>query len=361
MLARGRDRLIDAGLVGNVAYVQANAERLPFADRRFDCVTIGFGLRNVTDKARRARRHAPRAEARRPAPGAGVLAARRARPEAALRRLLLPGAAAAGPGASRATRTATATWPNRSACIPTRRRCCGMMQEAGLEDCRYHNLIGRHRRRAPRLQVLTSRMLTHDPRESPEPRPAALAARAAAVRASSTARSLADRGARHHAPARRRPNGSTLRSARASDASLPMPASRGGPVGLLALGGAVARGRRAARRRRASAAMPSSRSSSASSLELLRPDLEEELSLVVGDVPAHQLGRLAPLALALDAQGRRDRGRERRRVPGARTRATWCRAPRASSSCAASMRCARTSIGSRRALDLLARRRRRSP
>src|SRR5579864_2825051 len=32
MLARGRDRLIDAGIVGNVRYVQANAERLPFAD-----------------------------------------------------------------------------------------------------------------------------------------------------------------------------------------------------------------------------------------------------------------------------------------------------------------------------------------
>src|SRR5262249_22988155 len=51
MLARGRDRLLDAGLVGNVACVQANAERLPFPDASFDCVTIGFGLRNVTDKA----------------------------------------------------------------------------------------------------------------------------------------------------------------------------------------------------------------------------------------------------------------------------------------------------------------------
>src|SRR5215831_6799543 len=50
MLARGRDRLIDAGLVGNVAFVQADAERLPFSDGTFDCITIGFGLRNVTDK-----------------------------------------------------------------------------------------------------------------------------------------------------------------------------------------------------------------------------------------------------------------------------------------------------------------------
>ena len=50
MLGHGRDRLTDRGLIGNVRYVQANAERLPFPDNSFDCVTIGFGLRNVTDK-----------------------------------------------------------------------------------------------------------------------------------------------------------------------------------------------------------------------------------------------------------------------------------------------------------------------
>jgi demethylmenaquinone methyltransferase / 2-methoxy-6-polyprenyl-1,4-benzoquinol methylase len=51
MLGVGRQRLTDRGVVGNVDYVQANAEKLPFADHSFDCVTIGFGLRNVTDKA----------------------------------------------------------------------------------------------------------------------------------------------------------------------------------------------------------------------------------------------------------------------------------------------------------------------
>ena len=50
MLGEGRDRLLDAGVVGNVTCVLANAEKLPFADSEFDCVTIGFGLRNVTDK-----------------------------------------------------------------------------------------------------------------------------------------------------------------------------------------------------------------------------------------------------------------------------------------------------------------------
>jgi demethylmenaquinone methyltransferase / 2-methoxy-6-polyprenyl-1,4-benzoquinol methylase len=51
MLETGRDRLIDEGLVGNVDCLLADAERLPFADDTFDCITIGFGLRNVTDKA----------------------------------------------------------------------------------------------------------------------------------------------------------------------------------------------------------------------------------------------------------------------------------------------------------------------
>src|SRR5215468_10945250 len=50
MLQRGRDRLIEQGLMSQVQYVQANAERLPFTDASFDCITIGFGLRNVTDK-----------------------------------------------------------------------------------------------------------------------------------------------------------------------------------------------------------------------------------------------------------------------------------------------------------------------
>jgi demethylmenaquinone methyltransferase/2-methoxy-6-polyprenyl-1,4-benzoquinol methylase len=50
MLVRGRDRLLDLGVGGKVNFALANAEKLPFADDSFDCVTIGFGLRNVTDK-----------------------------------------------------------------------------------------------------------------------------------------------------------------------------------------------------------------------------------------------------------------------------------------------------------------------
>ncbi|MFC0180446.1 bifunctional demethylmenaquinone methyltransferase/2-methoxy-6-polyprenyl-1,4-benzoquinol methylase UbiE [Thorsellia kenyensis] len=50
MLKVGRDKLRNMGIVGNVSYVQANAEALPFPDNHFDCITIAFGLRNVTDK-----------------------------------------------------------------------------------------------------------------------------------------------------------------------------------------------------------------------------------------------------------------------------------------------------------------------
>jgi demethylmenaquinone methyltransferase/2-methoxy-6-polyprenyl-1,4-benzoquinol methylase len=50
MLEVGRDRLIDAGYLSNIHFVQADAENLPFKNNYFDCVTIAFGLRNVTNK-----------------------------------------------------------------------------------------------------------------------------------------------------------------------------------------------------------------------------------------------------------------------------------------------------------------------
>ncbi|MAN52491.1 MULTISPECIES: bifunctional demethylmenaquinone methyltransferase/2-methoxy-6-polyprenyl-1,4-benzoquinol methylase UbiE [unclassified Marinimicrobium] len=50
MLNVGRDRLTDRGIAGNLQYAQADAQYLPFPDNTFDCITIAFGLRNVTDK-----------------------------------------------------------------------------------------------------------------------------------------------------------------------------------------------------------------------------------------------------------------------------------------------------------------------
>lgn len=140
MLARGRDRLIDEGLVGNVQVVQANAERLPFADATFDCVTIGFGLRNVTDK------QAALASMRRVLkPGGQLLVLEFSHPIPALRPLydaysfnVLPllGRVVAGDEASyRYLAESIRRHPDQETLL-------AMMREAGLEDCRYHNLTG---------------------------------------------------------------------------------------------------------------------------------------------------------------------------------------------------------------------------
>lgn len=50
MLEHGREKLVDAGISGNATYIQADAERLPFPDEYFHCITIAFGLRNVARK-----------------------------------------------------------------------------------------------------------------------------------------------------------------------------------------------------------------------------------------------------------------------------------------------------------------------
>src|SRR5580700_11996232 len=141
MLARGRDRLIDAGVLENVRYVQANAERLPFPDGSFDCITIGFGLRNVTDKpaALAAMRRALK-------PGGQLLVLEFSKPVLpALGRLydaysfnLLPwlGRAVAGDAESyRYLAESIRRHPDQEGLIE-------LMKTAGLESCRYHNLTG---------------------------------------------------------------------------------------------------------------------------------------------------------------------------------------------------------------------------
>ncbi len=55
MLQVGRDKLLDSGRQANLEFVQADAQSLPFPDDCFDCITIAFGLRNVTDKEKALR------------------------------------------------------------------------------------------------------------------------------------------------------------------------------------------------------------------------------------------------------------------------------------------------------------------
>jgi len=55
MLSVGRKRLIDKGIVNSTQFVQTNAESLPFQDDSIDCITFGFGLRNVTHQTKALR------------------------------------------------------------------------------------------------------------------------------------------------------------------------------------------------------------------------------------------------------------------------------------------------------------------
>jgi demethylmenaquinone methyltransferase / 2-methoxy-6-polyprenyl-1,4-benzoquinol methylase len=141
MLQRGRDRLIERGLLSQVQYLQANAERLPFADASFDCITIGFGLRNVTDKT------AALADMHRVLrPGGQLLVLEFSRPTLpALARAyelyclaFLPqlGRLVTGDGdAYRYLAESIQRHPDQNTLLQ-------MMTAAGFVSCRYHNLSG---------------------------------------------------------------------------------------------------------------------------------------------------------------------------------------------------------------------------
>ncbi len=138
MLGRGRDRLTDEGLVANVRYAQANAESLPFADDSFHCVTIGFGLRNVTDK------QAALASMRRVLkPGGQLLVLEFSHPVQALSPLYDAYSFRILPWLGKLVARDEASYRYLAESIrmhPDQEALLGMMRQAGLEDCRYHNL-----------------------------------------------------------------------------------------------------------------------------------------------------------------------------------------------------------------------------
>lgn len=141
MLQVGRERLVDRGILGNISYVQANAEELPFPNNHFDCITIAFGLRNVTDK-----NAALRSMQRVLKPGGRLLILEFSKP-------VVPGL---GPvydiysfkllplmGKLIAKDDSSYRYLAESIRMhPKQEELLAMMQDAGLERCEYFNLSG---------------------------------------------------------------------------------------------------------------------------------------------------------------------------------------------------------------------------
>jgi len=141
MLNVGRDRLLDKGFHKGLTVVQSNAEKLPFQDNSFDAITISFGLRNVTDK------DAALASMRRCLkPGGKLLVLEFSKPVVKLlepiydtysfKILPLLGELVANDADSYRYLAESIRMH------PDQETLKGMMDNAGLEDCRYYNLSG---------------------------------------------------------------------------------------------------------------------------------------------------------------------------------------------------------------------------
>ena len=141
MLQVGRERLLDRGIAANVRFVQADAESLPFPDRSFDCITIAFGLRNVTDKPK-----ALQSMFRTLKPGGRLLVLEFSKPS-------LPGLAPLYdlysfrvlPLMGRLIARDADSYRYLAESIrmhPDQDTLKGMMEQAGFEDCDYLNLSG---------------------------------------------------------------------------------------------------------------------------------------------------------------------------------------------------------------------------
>ena len=138
MMALGRERLLDRGLA-QVRFCQASGEALPFADKSFSCVSIGFGLRNFTDKVTALK------ELRRVLKPGGVL-------------LVLEFSRPQNPLVDAGYRVFQAFWPGMGKLVaqdsesyrylvesirvhPDQKALKVMMEDAGFRNVAYHNLV----------------------------------------------------------------------------------------------------------------------------------------------------------------------------------------------------------------------------
>ncbi|PLX60774.1 bifunctional demethylmenaquinone methyltransferase/2-methoxy-6-polyprenyl-1,4-benzoquinol methylase UbiE [Sedimenticola selenatireducens] len=141
MLNQGRVRMADEGLVGNVLYTQVNAEHIPFPDNSFDCITIAFGLRNVTDK-----QQALNEMARVLRPGGRVLVLEFSHPQGKpLQSAYDLYSFKLLPKIGKVVANDEASYRYLAESIrmhPDQETLKAMMEQAGLERCDYHNLTG---------------------------------------------------------------------------------------------------------------------------------------------------------------------------------------------------------------------------
>jgi len=141
MLQVGRSRLTDRGYAGNIEYVQADAEHLPFPDNNFQAVSIAFGLRNVTDKDQ-----ALRDMARVLKPGGKLMVLEFSKPtnpllskvydQYSFRALPLMGKLIANDSESYKYLAESIRMH------PDQETLKGMMEDAGLVNCKYYNMTG---------------------------------------------------------------------------------------------------------------------------------------------------------------------------------------------------------------------------
>lgn len=138
MLQQGRRRLIDAGIAGNVTIAQVDAQSLPFDDRTFDCIAIAFGLRNVTDK-----NAALESMYRVLKPGCKAMILEFSEPSEAIKPAYDLYSFKVLPTLGKLVADDADSYQYLAESIrmhPNQETLKGMMETAGFERCRYHNL-----------------------------------------------------------------------------------------------------------------------------------------------------------------------------------------------------------------------------
>lgn len=141
MLANGRDRMINSGIVGNMQYALADAEQLPFAENSFHCVTMAFGLRNVTNKQRAIESIYSTLK-----PGGRLLVLEFSKPVLPLLSKAYDAYSfSALPAMGKLVANDADSYRYLAESIrkhPDQDTLLGMMEQAGFERCEYHNMTG---------------------------------------------------------------------------------------------------------------------------------------------------------------------------------------------------------------------------